>query len=95
MVTGMLTVLSHVGAIPLILIQDILAVRTILQRKPFHWGRWIVSRIGIYGVFLMTLWLVHLRQLTGKVISSGQPYARPARFSKERRWRAAWAAPGR
>ncbi len=64
--------LFHVGAMPLVILQDAYTVIAFIQGKKVKLLNWIVFRLPSYLFFIMMLILVWLRHTTGKTISSGQ-----------------------
>ena len=77
MLASMLVVLAHIGALPVVIVQDALTLRDVLRGRRVRIGEWIVRRVPVYATLAVLVYLVYLRR-TVHVISSGQPPPRPA-----------------
>ena len=72
MITSILLILSHVGALPALLLQDIGTVVGILRGYAVNKTDWIVRRIPVYALFFTLVYMQAIRRDI-HVISSGTP----------------------
>lgn len=78
MLFSALTPLFHVGAFPIVMIQDVIVAWYLLQRRNLRLvgyrgiADWIASRIPAYAMLAMILGLMFKWRLSGRVVSSGQ-----------------------
>lgn len=77
MLLSSLVPLLHIGAFPIVMLQDAQTVWRILRGKYVNRVDWVVRRTPPYVMLLLILYLVYLRRLSGKVISSGQATPSP------------------
>jgi len=76
MIVSTLVPLAHIGAMPVIFLQDALTLWRIFQRKPVNKPDWIIRRIPPYAAFLLIVYMVYLRR-AAHVMSSGQSAPSP------------------
>lgn len=79
MLTSIFVPLAHIGAMPVIAIQDLLTLVRVAQGKRVNKLDWIVRRIPVYGAFFLIIYMVYLRRHI-HVISKGQSPPSPAQL---------------
>ncbi len=70
-VASALVPLAHIGAMPLVVIQDVYAIHASLTKKSFNLMQWIFYRIPTYAMFALIVLMTYLRR-SAHVISAGQ-----------------------
>jgi hypothetical protein len=77
MLASTLVPLAHIGALPVVVVQDVLTLRDALRGRRIKRMEWIVRRVPVYSMFLLIVYMTYLRRSV-HVISSGQPAPSPA-----------------
>lgn len=71
MLVSILVPLAHIGAMPVVVIQDLLTLTRVVRGERVNKLDWIIRRIPVYGAFFLIVYMVYLRREI-HVISRGQ-----------------------
>ncbi len=72
MIASAFVPLAHIGAMPMVVIQDLYAIHDFLTKRSLNFTQWIVYRIPTYAMFGLVVFATYLRRSV-HVISAGQP----------------------
>jgi len=71
MLTSILVPLAHIGAMPVIVMQDLLTLVRVWRGEPVNKLDWIIRRIPVYGAFFLIVYMAYARRDI-HVVSKGQ-----------------------
>jgi hypothetical protein len=71
MLAGVLVALTHVAAMPIVFVQDILTLAQVVRGRRVNRLDWIIRRVPVYGALLLLIYMQYLRRDI-HVISRGQ-----------------------
>ncbi len=77
MLAAALVPLAHIGAMPVVVVQDAVFLRDVLRGRRMRRMEWIVRRVPVYALFLLIIYAAY-QQRPIHVISSGQTPPSPA-----------------